>query len=230
MENFRKHNDTVDLSLAQYRSFQFEQRVTMNYKMAAALIAIPAAATSQTHSFPPPAFQIAAAVSPLPENLRAGAGVLGYDTGGKLITLRKAANDMVCLADDPASKMFHVACYHRSLEPFMARGRELHALKKSKESIDSVRAADLKAGRYSMPQRAALYQYFAPRDSVNVESGVIDGAQYLYVVYTPNATFRSTGFSEVPVDGGPWVMYPGTPWAHLMIEPQKPAKIILKTR
>jgi hypothetical protein len=202
----------------------------MNYKIAAALIAIPTAATSQTTSYPAPTFQIAAAVSPLPENLRAGAGVLGYDASGKLITLRKGTNDMQCIADDPAAKMFHVACYHRSLEPFMARGRALHALKKSKESIDSVRAADLKAGRYSMPQRAALYQYFAPRDSVNVESGVINGAEYLYVVYTPNATYKSTGISEAPVDGGPWVMYPGTPWAHLMIQPQKSARIVLKTR
>ena len=137
---------------------------------------------------------------------------------------------MVCIADDPSGKMFHVACYHRSLEPFMARGRELHVLKKSREAIDSIRARDVSAGRYSMPAKpAALYQYFAPRDSVNTSTGIIDGAQYLYVVYTPYATYQSTGIAETPVEGGPWVMYPGKPWAHLMIQPQKTARITIKT-
>lgn len=195
------------------------------------LTMIPTIAAAQSAPIAPPAFQIAAAVSPLPENLRGGARVLGYNTAGKLVTLRAGSNDMVCLADDPAGKLFHVACYHRSLEPFMARGREFHALKKSREYIDSVRLRDVKAGRYSMPSKsAALYQYFAPRDSVNMSSGVIDGAQYLYVVYTPYATYKSTGIAETPVDGGPWVMDPGKPWAHLMIQPQKTSRITVKTQ
>jgi hypothetical protein len=185
---------------------------------------------AQNAQYPPPAFQIAAAVSPLPEKLQAGARVLGYDASGKLVALRRGTNDMVCIADDPSGKMFHVACYHRSLEPFMARGRELHALKKSREAIDSIRAKDVASGRYSMPSKpAALYQYFAPRDSVNMTTGIIDGAQHLYVVYTPYATYQSTGVSEIPVDGGPWVMFPGKPWAHLMIQPQKTARVTIKT-
>lgn len=188
-------------------------------------------AGAQAPSYPPPAFQIAAAVSPLPEKLRDGAKVLGYDAGGKLVTLRQGTNDMVCIADDPSGKQFHVACYHNSLEGFMARGREMHALKKSREAIDSVRQNDVKTGRYAMPSKpAGLYQYFAPRDSVNMETGVITGAQYLYVVYTAYATNKTTGISEAPVDGGPWIMYPGSPFAHLMIQPQKTAKITIKTK
>ncbi|HEX6576582.1 MAG TPA: hypothetical protein VF042_16560 [Gemmatimonadaceae bacterium] len=190
---------------------------------------IPCMVHAQTVTYPPPAFQIAAAVSPLPENLRAGARVLGYDAGGKLVALRRGTNDMVCIADDPSSKTFHVACYHRSLEAFMERGRQLHALKKSKEYIDSTRLKDVQSGRYSMPAKpAALYQYFAPRDSVDMSARTISGAQFLYVVYTPYATYQSTGISEVPVDGGPWVMFPGKPWAHLMIQPQNTTKITIK--
>jgi hypothetical protein len=189
----------------------------------------PLAAHAQSVSYPPPAFQIAAAVSPLPENLRAGARVLGYDATGKFGTLRRGTNEMTCIADDPTAKEFHVACYHKSLEGFMARGRELHALKKSHEYIDSVRLKDVQAGRYSMPAKpAGLYQYFAPRDSVNMSTRTITGAQYLYVVYTPYASYKTTGISEVPVDGGPWVMYPGKPWAHLMIQPQNTTKIVIK--
>jgi hypothetical protein len=158
--------------------------------------------------------------------MRANATVLGYGSDGKFMTLRRGSNDMICVADDPTQKMFHVACYHRSLEPFMARGRELHARKLSYEAIDKIRLADIKSGRYAMPTRpAALWQYFAPRDSVEAATGVVNGASYLYVVYIPYATPASTGLTANPVDGGPWIMYPGKPWAHIMIQPQKSARI-----
>lgn len=193
------------------------------------LLAIAAVvAGAQTVSYPPAARQIAAAVSPLPEQQQVAARVLGHDAKGKLVVLRQGSNDFTCIADDGVSKQFHVACYHKSLEPFMAKGRELHALKKSREAIDSVRGADIKAGRWSMPSKpAALYQYYASRDSVDA-SGNVKGASYLYVVYTPYATAKTTGVTENPIDGGPWIMYPGKPWAHLMIAPQKTAAVTLK--
>jgi hypothetical protein len=195
----------------------------------AALSICSVTASAQTVTYAPAQRQIAAAVSTMPANLRANATVLGYNSSGKLVTLRKGSNDMVCIADDPAQKMFHVACYHRSLEPFMARGRELHARKLSREAIDSVRLADVKSGRYSMPSKpAALYQYFAPRDSVDATTGSVNGASYLYVVYMPYATPATTGLPAAPIDGGPWIMYPGKPWAHIMIEPQKTAKVTLQ--
>ncbi len=181
---------------------------------------------AQAMTYQPSARQIAAAVSPLPANMRANATVLGYRPDGKLVTLRGGSSDMICLADDPAQKMYHVACYHRSLEPFMARGRELHARKLSREAIDSIRMSDIKSGRYSMPTKpATLYQYFAPRDSVDASTGLVNDASYLYVVYTPYATSASTGLTANPIEGGPWIMYPGKPWAHIMIQPQKTARI-----
>lgn len=186
-----------------------------------------ASAAAQTVMYQSSAQQIAAAVTPLPENLQGGARVLGYDASGKLVTLRRGTNEMVCIADDPAGKLFHVACYHQSLEPFMARGRELHALKKSKEAIDSVRMKDIASGAYSMPSKpAALYQYFAPRDSVS--GNKINAARYLYVIYMPYATYKTTGITESPLEGGPWVMNPGKPWAHVMVQPQKTVTVTVK--
>jgi hypothetical protein len=182
--------------------------------------------SGQTVTYAPANRQIAAAVSPLPAPLRANATVLGYHPDGKLVTLRKGSNDMICLADDPAQERFHVSCYHKSLEPFMARGRELHARKLSREAIDSLRLAEVKRGRYQMPTKpAALYQYFAPRDSVDAATGAVNGASYLYVVYTPYATPESTGLTANPLAGGPWIMYPGKPWAHIMIAPQQTARV-----
>jgi len=201
----------------------------MRVLVASGLLAISAAiAAAQSVSFPSPARQIAAAVSPLPEQQQAGARVLGHDAKGKLVVLRQGSNDFTCIADDGVSKQYHVACYHKSLEGFMARGRELHAMKKSREAIDTIRGADIKAGKYSMPSKpAALYQYYASRDSVDA-SGNVKGASYLYVVYTPYATAKTTGITENPIDGGPWIMYPGKPWAHLMIAPQKTAAVTVK--
>ena len=186
-----------------------------------------AIAQAQTVTPASPAQQIATAVTPLPEKLQSGARVLGYDAKGKFVTLRPGTNEMVCVADDPSGKLFHVACYHKSLEPFMARGRELHALKKSKEAIDSIRLSEVKRGAYSMPSKpAALYQYFAQRDSVTATT--ISGAQHLYVIYMPYATYKSTGITENPVEGGPWVMNPGKPWAHVMVQPQKTVTVTVK--
>jgi hypothetical protein len=43
--------------------------------------------------------------------------------------LREGENELICVANDPSKTSFSVACYHRDLEPYMARGRELLAQK-----------------------------------------------------------------------------------------------------
>src|SRR5690349_588925 len=93
----------------------------------AALVQAPAAPAPAAAPAPPPpaAEQIAAAVLAAPADRRAGATVLGYDEKGALVTLRAGTNDQVCLADNPKENGFSVACYHKDLEPFMARGRAL---------------------------------------------------------------------------------------------------------
>lgn len=72
---------------------------------------------------PPPEVQIAAAILAAPADLREGAAVLGYDAQGKLVKLREGKNELICVANDPSKSSFSVACYHRDLEPYMARGR-----------------------------------------------------------------------------------------------------------
>src|SRR2546423_15572374 len=104
--------------------------------------------TSSTTAVHSAAYQIAAAVTALPQEMRAGAAVLGYTTNGKaLVTLREGRNDMVCLAPDPAATAFHAACYHKGMEPFMARGRALRAQGVTGGQVDSVRFAEVKAGK-----------------------------------------------------------------------------------
>jgi hypothetical protein len=169
----------------------------------------------------PAATQITAAISPLPEEFRAGATVLGYTSAGKsLMELRKGTGPYTCLADDPADeKRFHVACYHNSLEAFMARGRELRAMKVA--NVDSARFAEIDAGKLKMPTHpAALYSLTGKSEQFDAATGVLTGARPLYVVYIPFATPASTGISAKAGENTPWLMFPGTAKAHIMFVPR----------
>lgn len=188
-------------------------------RVLAALSAVIAgrAAAQATPAIPPVTQQIAAAVLPLPKDLRDGATVLGYDAGGRLTTLRQGSGQMICLASDPKIARFHVACYHRSLEPFMARGRALRASGVTGDRVDTVRFREARSGSLRMPkQPAVLYSLTGPADSFDPASGTAAKARRLFVVYIPYATAQSTGLSAVPTTDAPWVMFPGTPKAHIM--------------
>src|SRR5688500_3640963 len=112
------------------------------------------AATPSTPAVLPAAQQIAPAVLPLPADLRANATVLGYAPDGRFVTLRDGAGPMTCLATNPTMPQFHVACYHKSLEPFMARGRELRSQDKNitRERVDSVRFLEARSGKLKLPK------------------------------------------------------------------------------
>ena len=178
--------------------------------------ALPALVVAQGQVLPP-AKQIQAAIAAAPAEMRDGAGVWGYNESKKLVKLREEKNDMVCLASNPDGEQFHVACYHKLLEPFMARGRELRAQGVKGEQVDTVRFKEIKSGKLTMPQTpSALYTLTGPPNSFDTATGKVTGAKWLYVVYIPGATEKSTGITEKPALGVPWIMYPGTPKAHIM--------------
>jgi hypothetical protein len=192
------------------------------FVVVAAIGVVPNVAGGQAPNTPLAADQqIAGAVLSAPQDLRASATVLGYDAKGSLVTLRKGAGALVCLATDPKAKQFHTACYHKSLDQFMARGRALRAQGVKDDQVDTVRFREIKEQKLAMPKGpAVLYQIFGARDSVDLARGVVKGGTPLYVVYMPFATAESVGLSAKPVEGAPWVMYPGTPKAHIMFTPK----------
>lgn len=159
--------------------------------------------------------QVAAAVLPLPPEARATARVLGYGADGTLVELR-AGKGMTCLATDPKATRFHVACYHESMEPFMRRGRELRAQGVSSAAeVDSTRFREVRSGKLAMPRfPAALYSL--TDGAFDPKTGTAPGAKHLYVVYVPFATAEGTGLSTKPNGTQPWIMFPGTPKAHIM--------------
>jgi hypothetical protein len=61
--------------------------------------------------------------------------------------LREGDNEFIVLADNPKQDGFSAACYHKDLEPFMARGRVLERGKKSKQEVFAIREAEMKSGQ-----------------------------------------------------------------------------------
>lgn len=183
------------------------------------LAVAPVAVAAQT--IPPADRQIAAAVLPLPTEMRASARVLGYDAAKRLVELRKGGGGMTCLADEPGDARTHVACYHDSLEPFMARGRALRAQGVKGDQVDTVRYREVDNGTLPMPKGPAmLYSITATApEAFDAARGEIVGGRRLFVSYIPGATPASTGLSLAPKAGEPWLMFPGTPKAHIMFTP-----------
>jgi hypothetical protein len=169
---------------------------------------------------PPPSEQIAATLLAAPEKRREGAEVLGYNAEGKLVTLRKGSNDLICLADAPANESFSAACYHRDLEPFMARGRELEAQGVTGKERHAMRWKEVDEGRLFMP-RDARTLYVLTGKRYDAASGKVEGSYLRWVIYSPYATPETTGLTTEPAPNAPWLMYSGTAGAHIMINPPK---------
>ncbi|MEZ5287402.1 MAG: hypothetical protein R2712_21900 [Vicinamibacterales bacterium] len=170
---------------------------------------------------PPADAQIAQAVQAAPADMRDGAAVLGW-VGGKATTLRAGTNELVCLADNPAAEGFSVACYHKDLDPFMARGRELTAQGVTDDRIrDRTRFDEIAAGSLPMPKEPRTLYVLTGRSAD--AAGHVEGAYTRWVLYVPFATGASTGLPTKPAGpGAPWLMDPGTGGAHIMISPPRP--------
>lgn len=169
---------------------------------------------------PTPEVQIAAAVLAAPADLRDGAAVLGYNAQGEVVKLREGKNELVCLASDPSKTAFSVACYHKDLEPYMARGRELVAQKVTGQNRNDIRWKEVAEGKLTMPREPRTL-YVLTGTGYDASSGKVMDPYLRWVIYVPYATPESTGLSTKPSDNAPWLMSPGTAGAHIMINPPK---------
>jgi hypothetical protein len=189
-------------------------------KMMSAISTVLLASAVMAADVPSPDVQIAAALLPAPAELRDGAAVIGYNAQGEVVTLRAGKNELVCLASNPANTRFSVACYHKDLEPYMARGRELAAQKITGDKSHEVRWKEIAEGKLAMPREPRTL-YVITGTGFDAASGKITNGYLRWVIYVPYATPASTGLSTKAADNAPWLMYPGTAGAHIMINPPK---------
>ncbi len=177
------------------------------------------AASSLFAEIPSAADQIAASVLAAPEESRAEAAVLGYAPTGSLVTLREGSNNLICLADTPTDENFSVACYHSDLEPFMALGRELTSQGYKGKERHQIRWKRADEGLIKMP-RSPRMLYVLTGKGFDSSKGEIIEPYLRWVVYSAYATPESTGLTTTP-GNAPWLMYPGTAGAHIMVSPPK---------
>jgi hypothetical protein len=158
--------------------------------------------------------QIAQAVRPLPDDLRAGATVVEYDeTTGARIVLREGTNGEECEPVNPRDGF--IRCYNKVSVPRRQMEEKLRAEKKTDKEIQDAIGAAIKAGTLKAPPFGTMSYRLATKE------GVI---KKLWVMSVPFATPESIGVSTVSQrdaalkgQGLPWLMLAGTPGAHVMI-------------
>lgn len=180
---------------------------------------LPATACAQTHTLPAD-LQIRLAVRAAPPGLGDSATVQGYDASGKFVTLRKGTNDLICMAPNPKAERFEVSCHQAGLEPFFARGRDLIAHGITGERREKTRWDEIASGKLHIPYGAT--NTILTGSGFDTATAEIHDPFIRWVIYTPGATAAKTGLPERPAGpGAPWLMFAGTPGAHIMIVPAK---------
>ena len=189
-------------------------------KLTMVLLVVVFACAAAAADVPSAQAQIAGAVLAAPAELRDGAAVLGFDAHGGRVQIREGKNELICLATDPTKTAFNVACYHKDLEPFMARGRELLAQNVTGAKRNEIRFKEVEDGKLAMPKEPRTL-YVLTGTSFDAASGKVQDPYLRWVIYVPFATPQSTGLSTKASDSAPWLMSPGTAGAHIMINPPK---------
>lgn len=155
---------------------------------------------------------IADAVLPLPQSMRAEAGVFMYDDKGMRQTLRQGSNAVECKVRNEKGQAL---CYSKATAERRDFSAKLTAQGMEGDELRAAVAAAEAAGTIApTPTGSMLY-----RHDENEK-----GLQLLWVVMLPNMTASDLGISTtsqfknaVAGQGRPWMMAEGTPSAHLMI-------------
>jgi hypothetical protein len=189
---------------------------------AAILIMTLAAAQAQ----PSPQQETAAAVLPLPESMRAAAGVVRLSRDGFPESVRKGNNGIVCIADRPGDDMFDVRCYREDFISVVYRGFQLNAEGIRGEDLTNRVEAEIKAGKLKLPsQPTAGYRCLGPVKGYNPSTNSVSSdIRCWQSIHFPFQTAHNIGLldekeiSESMRSTMPYVMSSGRYWAHVMIE------------
>jgi hypothetical protein len=166
----------------------------------------------------PPSHAIAASVLPLPEALRAGAGVRVVVPSGVSV-LRPSTNGLMCTADRPGDDVFDVRCYHQEWLAVMDHARLLRQ-QGLRDSVLDARLKDAdRQGVIRFPASpTAGYRMLGPIsafDATTTSAG--ESIDKWQSVHFPFRTATELGLPVVPEGVMPYVMDSGTWWSHVMI-------------
>jgi hypothetical protein len=171
-----------------------------------ALLTIPGHAQSSTDL-------IAAAVRPLPADLRDGAAVFRYEAEtGQREVIREGTNHVECIPPDETG---FTRCYPRSSAGYRDLRARLSSDGLEGEELTAALARAVERGEVEpTPFGSMFYRLYDDDDRI----------QLLWVVLVPNATSADLAMptasqrdASLASRGTPWMMNEGTPGAHLMI-------------
>lgn len=121
--------------------------------------------------------------------------------------LRQGTNQLICRADTPAPG-FAVYCHHKDMDALFTRLEQLAATGTPEAERRDLAAAEVTSGKLKVLVGGTVYRLIG--SSAHTALPIVD-------VYLPNATPESTGLSAEPNNYRPWLMWAGTPVAHVML-------------
>jgi hypothetical protein len=166
----------------------------------------------------PPSEAIAASVLPLPEALRAGAGVRAVAPAGVRV-LRPSTNGLMCTADRPGDDVFDVRCYH---EEWLAVMDYVRVLRQQgvRDSVLDARLQDAaRQGVIRFPDApTAGYRMLGPIGAFEpTTASAGEAIDKWQSVHFPFRSASELGLPITPEGEMPYVMASGTWWSHVMI-------------
>jgi hypothetical protein len=162
--------------------------------------------------------EMAAAVLPLPDSLRPGAGVRVMSSAMVPTVLRESKNGMMCTIVTPGAEQFDARCYR--LE-FLKVVDYVRALSRSgvAAAVDARLRADAKKGRIVIPDHAtAGYRMLGPSAAFDLRNNIAGSAiEKWQSIHIPFGRAEDMGIPTTEEGIMPFVMYSGTWWSHIMI-------------
>lgn len=167
-----------------------------------ALVLLSACASAESESAPPPD-RIALAESAGPASIASAATIVDYASGAP-VELRKGTNEWVCLPDDPATPDIDPMCLDKVWQEWMTALEH-----KTKPNITRIGLSYMLQGGSA----ASNDDPFAT-DPPAGQARIYDGPHVMILVPDPGML---NGMSHDPASGGPYVMWGGTDYAHIMM-------------
>ena len=145
---------------------------------------------------------IRSALSAAPREIADHAAVIAPDASGKMTELRAGTNGWTCMADEPNTPGLDPMCL-------------------DKPSMEWAQAWMSKAPKPTNTVPGIIYMLQGGSDISATDPFVTKTDHYIsspphYMIMWPYDA-KSTGFSTTPKKTGTWIMWAGTPYAHLMI-------------
>jgi hypothetical protein len=149
---------------------------------------------------------IRSAASAAPSDIGAHAAVIAPDANGKMAEIRAGTNGWTCMADEPDTPGLDPMCLDKASMQWV-QSLMAHAPKPANTAPGVVYM--LQGGS----DISATDPYATKTDHF------IESPPHYMIMWPYEA--KTTGFSTTPKKTGTWIMWAGTPYAHLMIN-QKP--------